>query len=432
MELTFATILLVIVMLLLMASGLEIAISMGMISAAGLLWIVDKPLDQLAFTAFETMNSFTLTSVPLFVFMGAILFNTGIIQQLFDGVDRSASGLPGGVAHSVILANAVFGAMSGSSVAATALFGKTCYPNMERLGYSHKLSLGTIASAGTLAVLIPPSLILIVYGGWENVSVARLFSAGAIPGIILTIFFMLTIMVRVKLNPHLAPKPIRLSLKERVIALKNVIPFLIMIFIILGVIFAGIMTPTEASAMGALLSILLALAYRKMTYQSLKQSMYNTVSVTSMVAFIIFTARVLGQVFQYLGVTDAASGFFITLPGGKYVILAFIYFMYLVLGCFFDSFTMMVLTLPFISPVIQNLGFSSIWFGVVFVVLAEIGMLTPPFGLNLFVLHGVVPQHGIMTIVRSALPFLIPLILLIVLLTAFPILALWLPEVLFS
>jgi len=220
-------------------------------------------------------------------------------------------------------------------------------------------------------------------------------------------------------------------MKERIFALKDIIPFLVLIFIILGVIFAGIMTPTEASAMGALLSILLALAYRRMTFKSLKESMWNAVSVTSMVAFIIFTARVLGQVFQYLGITDAAAVFFLSLPGGKYGILAFIYIMYLILGCFFDSFTMMVLTLPFISPVISNLGFSSIWFGVVFVVLAEIGMLTPPFGLNLFVLHGVVPQHDIMRIVRSALPFFIPLITLILLLTALPELVLWLPGILY-
>ncbi len=431
MSVTLVSILIVIFMLLLMASGLEIAVSMGLASALGLFFLVDKPLDQLAFSAFEVMNSFTLTSVPLFVFMGAILFNTGVIQLLFDGIDRAISGLPGGVAHSVILANAVFGAMSGSSVAATALFGKTCYPSMERLGYSHKLSLGTIVSGGTLAVLIPPSLILIVYGGWENVSVARLFAGGVIPGIILTILFMLTIIVLVRLNPHLAPKSMKLSMRERIFALKDILPFLVLIFIILGVIFAGIMTPTEASAMGALLSILLALAYRRMTFKSLKESMWNAVSVTAMVAFIIFTARVLGQVFQYLGITDAAAVFFLSLPGGKYGILAFIYIMYLILGCFFDSFTMMVLTLPFISPVISNLGFSSIWFGVVFVVLAEIGMLTPPFGLNLFVLHGVVPQHDIMRIVRSALPFFIPFILLILLLTFLPELILWLPGILY-
>ena len=431
MDVSIAAILLVAVMFILMIGGMEIAVAMGLASAAGLLFIVERPIDQLASAAFEVMNSFTLTAVPLFVFMGAIFFNTGVVKSLFNAIDKLASGLPGGIGHSVVLANAVFGAMSGSSVAATALFGKTCYPNMKRLGYSDRLSLGTLVAGGTLAVLIPPSLILIIYGGWENVSVARLFAAGVIPGSLLTLFFMLTIIVRVMLNKKLAPKPIGYSLIERIVSLKDIFPYIVLIALILGAIFGGVMTPTEAAAMGAILSIVLALIYRKMTFKAFKNSLETAVNITAMVAFLIFTARVLGQVFQYTGLIDAASGFFLNLPGGKFTTILVIYLMYLILGFFFDSLSMMVLTLPFISPVIADLGFSPIWFGIVYVIVAEIGLLTPPFGLNLFVLHGVVPEHDIMTIVRSTLPFFIPLFLLIFLLTIFPQLALWLPGIIY-
>ncbi|MCP3889099.1 MAG: TRAP transporter large permease [Desulfobulbaceae bacterium] len=430
MSTTLIVLLIVIIMFGFMIAGMEIAIAMGMTSAFALIFVVDKPIDQLASAAFEVMNSFTLTAVPLFVFMGAIFFNTGVVKSLFTAIDKLVSGLPGGIGHSVIAANAVFGAMSGSSVAATALFGKTCYPNMKELGYMDDLSLGTLVAGGTLAVLVPPSLILIIYGGWENVSVARLFAAGMIPGFMLTCLFMLTIIIRVKLNPSLAPKSINYSLKERLASLKDIFPYLILIFIILGAIFGGAMTPTEAAAAGAILSVVLAVIYRQMTFKAFVDSLKTAVNITAMVAFLLISARVLGQVFQYTGLIDMASGIFLSLPGGKYTTITVIFLMYIILGFFFDSLSMMVLTLPFISPVVGELGFSPIWFGVVYVVVAEIGLLTPPFGLNLFVLQGVTGK-SISAIVRSTLPFFIPLFLMIFLLTIFPQLALWLPGVMY-
>ncbi len=431
MSTTLIILLIVAIMFCFMIAGMEIATAMGLTSAFALIFIVDKPIDQLASAAFEVMNSFTLTAVPLFVFMGAIFFNTGVVKSLFTAIDKLASGLPGGIGHSVIMANAVFGAMSGSSVAATALFGKTCYPNMKRLGYKDDLALGTMVAGATLAVLVPPSLILIIYGGWENVSVARLFAAGVIPGMMLTVLFMVTIIVRVKLDPSLAPKSASYSLKERLLSLKDIFPYLILIFIILGAIFGGAMTPTEAAAAGAILSVVLAMAYRQMTIKALIDSLKTAVTITAMVAFLLISARVLGQVFQYTGLIDLASGLFLSLPGGKYTTITVIFLMYLILGFFFDSLSMMVLTLPFVSPVIGELGFSPIWFGIVYVVVAEIGLLTPPFGLNLFVLQGVIPGKSISAIVRSTLPFFIPLFLMIFLLTVFPQLALWLPSVMY-
>ena len=418
-------------LIILLAIGTEIYVAMGIMAAMGLMLFVGQPLRQFAFTAFDVMNSFILTAMPLFIFMGTIFSSTGVIKRLFGGADKVIGNLPGGVACSVLGACGIFGAMSGSSLAATATFGKIAYPEMERLGYNPRLALGSIAIGGTLSVLIPPSLILIVYGGWMEVSVARLFAAAIIPGVILTTLLILTVMIMVTLNPGLAPKPPKVSLREKLRALVDILPFIGVIVMVLGVIFGGIMTPTESAAVGAVLSIILALAYRSMSFSALKESMWSAIKINAMIAFVIFTARVLAQVFNYIGLTDAFSSFMLNLPLEKYGILAVIFVMYIILGMFFDSLSMMVLNLPFVGPLIVALGFNPIWFGVVFVVLAEMGLVTPPFGLNLFVLHGVVPKHGVLTIALGALPFLIPTLAMIVILVFFPQLALWLPSVLF-
>jgi tripartite ATP-independent transporter DctM subunit len=419
-------------LVLLLAFGLEIAAAMGIVAAAGLLLFVHQPLDYFARAAFEVMNSFTFTAIPLFVFMGTIYANSGIITPLFRGAEKILGSIPGSLASSVITANAIFGAISGSSLAACATFGKIAFPEMEKVGYDAKLSLGAIAISGTLSVLIPPSLILIVYGGWQDVSVARLFAGGVIPGIVLTLFLMLTVTILVVRNPTLAPATPKFKVKEKMKAVLEILPFMAVISLVLGTIFGGIMTPTEASALGALLSILLALIYRQMSFRALKDSMWTAVVITSMIAFVLFTARMLGQVFQYIGLTEAFSAYMIGLPLGKYAVFTVICVMYLFLGCFFDALSMLVLTLPFVTPIIKDLGFDFIWFGVVYVVIAEIGLVTPPFGLNLFVLKGVVPNYEITTIFRGTLPFLVSTVILIVLMVLFPELVLWLPSFLYS
>ena len=418
-------------LLFLLALGVEIAVAMGLVGTMGLVFFVGQPISQFAFSAFEMMNSFTLTAVPLFVLMGAILHSSGVNQILFNATDRLLRGLPGGVASSVIVANAIFGAMSGSSLAATATFGKICYPNMRELGYAPSLTLGSIAVGGTLSVLIPPSIILIIYGGWQNLSVARLFAGGVIPGIILASLLVLTVFVLVKVNPSLAPKGATGPKENRLGAIFTLLPFAVLITIVLGSVFGGIMTPTESAALGAFLSIIFAFAYRKMSYAALKESLYTAIRITTMLAFLTFTARVLGQVFQYLGITEIFESFMLDLPLGRYGILFILYMMYILLGMFFDSLSMLLLTFPFVSPLIESLGFDLIWFGVVYVLLTEVGLVTPPFGLNLFVLHGVVPEQGIMQIVRGVLPFLAALFITIALLTAFHDLALWLPRLLY-
>ena len=421
-------------LVLLMAAGIEIAPAMGIVAGLGMLFFVHQPLDYFARAAFDVMNSFTFTAIPLFVFMGTIYATTGIVRGLFQGAEKMFGNIPGSLASAMIVANAIFGAISGSSVAAAATFGRICFPEMQKAGYDAKMSLGAIAISGTLSVLIPPSLIMIVYGGWMDVSVARLFAGGVIPGIILTAFFVITVTILVLRRPELAPRTAtkRYTLREKVSAIWDIFPFVVVISLVLGTTFGGIMTPTESASLGAFLSIILALIFRQMTYKALKESMLLAVNVSAMMAFVLFTARMLGQVFQYIGLTEATAAFMLGLDFGKYTMLTLICILYLILGCFFDSITMLVLTIPFVAPIIKSLGFDFIWFGVLYVVLAEIGLVTPPFGLNLFVLRGVVPQYEITTIFAGTIPFLIPTCILLVLMILFPDLVLWLPNLLYS
>jgi tripartite ATP-independent transporter DctM subunit len=275
---------------------------------------------------------------------------------------------------------------------------------------------------------------MIIYGGWMDVSVARLFAGGVVPGIVLTAFYLITVTIMVLRNPALAPKKATRSytIREKFSALWEIFPFLVVITFVLGATFSGIMTPTESASLGAFLSIVLALFFRQMTYKALKESMLLAVNVSAMMAFVLFTARMLGQVFQYIGLTEATASFMLGLDLGKYTMLAIICVMYLILGCFFDSISMLVLTIPFVMPIIKSLGFDFIWFGVLYVVLAEVGLVTPPFGLNLFVLRGVVPKYEITMIFAGTIPFLIPTCILIVLMILFPDLVLWLPNLLYS
>ncbi|MFM9981770.1 MAG: TRAP transporter large permease [Burkholderiales bacterium] len=418
-------------LLVLLALGVEIGVAMGVMATAGLVFVVDKPLVQMAWTAWESLNSFTLVAMPLFIFMGAVFSGSGAVNLLFAALEKWLGWLPGGLASVVIAANGVFGAISGSSVAAAATFSMIAYPEMEKRGYDPKLSLGSIAVGGTLSVLVPPSLILIVYGSWENVSVARLFAAAIIPGVVLMLLLMLTVIVMVKLKPELAPRSQPASWSERMAAIKDMLPWLVVIVIVMGSIFGGLMTPTEASALGAIMALCIAWYYGSLSYAMVRDSLLSAIKITAMIAFIIFAARLLSFVFQDIGATARISSAVLDLNIGKYGIMACIVVLYLVLGMFFDSMAMMLLTLSFIMPVIVKLGYDPVWWGVTFVLLAEIGLVTPPFGLNLFTIHGVLPKFSVMYIARSSLPFLAVMILMVWILIFFPDLAMWLPRQLY-
>lgn len=416
----------------LLAIGLEIGWAIGIIAAVGLVLFVNQPIGQIARTSWSSLNSFSLIAVPLFVLMGSILANTGVSEYLFSALEKWVGFLPGGLTVTTIAGNAVFGAMCGSSLAATATFGKVAFPAMEKRHYDPGLALGSIAVGAILSPLIPPSILMIIYGSWHRMSIVRLFAAGIIPGIMLTVLFIITIAVRVKLNPSLAPSPVKYSWREKIVGLKGVLPFVVVIGVVLWVIFGGIMTPSEAAAMGAFLSIVLSLAYRRLTLKVLKVSLFDAVKVTSFALFIMAMATALSHVFNSAGIVVGVKEFVLGLPIGTYGTLVLFYVMYLIMGMFFDSWSMLFITFPFVMPIILALNIDPIWWGVIYMMAGEQSLVTPPFGMGLFVLHNVVPQHPIGTIVRGSLPFLIPVYLNILILMVFPQIVLWLPDVLFG
>lgn len=431
MSLAAMSLILVGTFLFLLLIGVEIFASIGLAACVGLLLFMNQSVDQFAYTAWATENTFTFTAIPLFVFMGSMFSNTGVIRVLFAGAEKLIGFLPGGLAVSTIGAGAVFGAMSGSSIAAAATFGQIAFPEMEKTGYDPKLAFGSIAMGGALSVLIPPSVVLIVYGGWQEVSVPRLFAGGLIPGILLALLFILTVIIMVKLNPRLAPKPVSFSWRERLFALRDIIPWLGIVVLVLGVIFAGIMTPTEAAALGAFLGIAVALGYRQLSFDAVKKSALTAVRISAMIALIITMARVLGHIFQVIGLTEAFSSFVLDLGWGKYGVLIILYGMYIILGCFMDGISMMTITLPFVIPIIEGVGWNLVWWGVVYVVVDELALVTPPYGLNLFAIRGVVPQYSIFTVALGALPFYPAVLITLALCTAFPQIVMWLPNLMF-
>jgi C4-dicarboxylate transporter DctM subunit len=415
----------------LLALGLEVGIAMGLAAAVGLVLMVDKPLVQMAWSAWESLNSFTLLAMPLFIFMGAVFSHSGALHLMFAALDKWLGWLPGGLASVVIAANGLFGAVSGSSVAAAATFSMIAYPEMEKRRYDPKLALGSIAVGGTLSVLVPPSLILIVYGSWENVSIAQLFAAAVVPGAMLMLLLILSVVVMVKLRPELAPRAASASWKERLLSIGDMAPWLLVVVLVMGSIFGGLMTPTEASGLGAVLSLVVAWYYGNLSYRMTRDALLSAVKVTAMLAFIIVAARLLSFVFQDLGATAKLSSAVLGMELGTYGTMLAIVVLYLILGMFFDSMAMMLLTLSFVVPIVLKLGYDPIWWGVTFVLLAEIGLVTPPFGLNLFTINGVLPQFSVMYIARASLPFLAVMLVMIGLLIVFPQIALWLPRQLY-
>jgi tripartite ATP-independent transporter DctM subunit len=417
-------------LLFLLLIGLEIAWSVGVIALIGLLFLVNQPIDQIAYTMWDSLNSFALTAMPLFILMGSILGNTGVNEKLFSAINKWVGQVPGGLVISVISGNAVFAAMSGSAMAATATFGKIAYPAMKKRGYSPSFALGSIASGSVLAPLIPPSILLILYGAWQGLSIVDLLAAGLIPGLMLTGLLMLTAVVMVKIRPGLAPPPVKYTWADRGKAIIEILPFAVVILGVLGAIFGGFMTATEAGGLGALLSILLTLYYRQLTFAILKKSLLDTVRVTSFSLFIMAMATLIAHVYNSAGIIPMLKDYILGLGLGKYTILIGFFVMYLVMGMFFDSWSMLFLTFPFVMPIIIGVGINPVWWGVIYVMAAEQSTITPPFGLVLFVMKSVVPEHSIGTVVRGALPYLIPIYVNIILLILFPQLVLWLPELL--
>jgi tripartite ATP-independent transporter DctM subunit len=377
-------------------------------------------------------NSFVLTALPVFIFLGEVLAKTGISRQIYSSLAPLFSHLPGQLVQTNIGSCTLFSAVCGSSQATAAVVGSIAYGELERQQYKPRWIAGSIAGGGTLGILIPPSLALIIYGWWQEVSIGRLFVAGLIPGLMTAGFFMLYIGIAATLRPEdfpqREPAPLWPALKTSM----NVWPFLILVFAILGTIILGLATPTESAALGAATALLLALLYRRLSLGVLWEALMETVRVMSTIGFIIIGATVLSQALALSGLPASVSKAVAESGLPAIAILFSVYALYLVLGCLLAAIEMLLITLPFTFPLITELGYDPVWFGIAVVMLIEIGMLTPPLGMNLFIILGV--SEGRMSlgeVARACVPFWLILMVSLGLVTLFPAIALFLPNLVF-
>ena len=410
--------------------GVPIAYALVGVAVVGNVLLVGWPQTamQTFLITWEMGTNFLLIAVPLFVFVGQLAFHTRIASDLYDCVYKWFGRLPGGIAVTATIASAAFGAVTGSSVAAVATMGAMVMPEMRRYGYDNRLATGSLSSAGTLAIMIPPSIPMVVYGLWTETSVGKLFIAGILPGILLTVGFCGWIVVRCLISPQMGPAGPAYPWGERVRALVRLLPTLLVFAVILGGIYGGVFTPTEASAIGAVSVIVVALCMRRLTWQNLKTTLQQTGTISAMIYAILFSGVLMSRLLAQTDLTPAMVNFITRQSPNPYVILFFFTIMYIFLGMILDTLGMIVLTLPFVFPVVKSLGFDPIWFGVYMTLMQEVAMLTPPIGLNVFVMAKIAPDVPMVDIFRGVTPFVIICLAAVLLLTAFPSIALWLPS----
>lgn len=393
--------------------------------------------DWVGATLYNPMNSFVITAILFFIFMGEIILHSGISDRLFRGISKWARIIPGRLIHANILASAVFAAVCGSSPATAATVGSVAYFNEKKRGYKDSLVTGSLAAGGTLGILIPPSINLIIYGAFVGLSVGRLFAAGIVPGIIVAFTFMLAVVILCVRNKTLAPRPekIKLSLYlwEAIIALKDIWSLFFIIVVIWVSIYRGIMTPTEAAAVSCLLSMVFGIFLGKLNLNILKDAALRTLSITGMTCLIYSGANLMGNALSLLRIPAQLAKLVVALGLSSLEIWFLVVLLYLILGCFMDSLAMVLVTLPVTYPlVVYTAGFDPIWFGIQLVLLCEIGMITPPIGLNIFVMQAITKgEVSQSTIVRGIFPFFLILLFFVIFFTFFPEIVLFLPKYLF-
>lgn len=427
---TTAVIIMGISLLFLLLSGTYVAFSLGIVGLIGL--IVFLPISQpemMGRIGWLANANWTLTAVPMFVFMGELLYYGGISGQLFNVLSKWMGRLPSGMIPAGIAACGLFAAISGSSSVTAATIGTVAIPEMRRFNYSESLSLGSIAAGGTLGILIPPSITMIVYASLAGVSIGKVFMAGLIPGLLLGGSFIVTAMIWAMILPDAAPTIPAVSWKEKFLGLLQLGPTMILISLILGGIYFGIMTPTEAGGIGAAAALVLCLVRRRLTWDILKKTLLGSVRTTSFIFLIVTGAMIFTYVIHYLGIPAKLSEIIMASGMPKWAILITFYLMYIILGMFVDSISMIVMTVPIVLPSIIALGWDPIWFAVPLTICIEMGLITPPVGMNLYVLHGISGETAMSKIVIGVIPFFITMMIVLAIVSVFPQISLWLPSV---
>ena len=419
----------IVLLIILFLLRMPVAYVMALIGFLGFAYAssVEGALRILAKDFWAMFSSYSLTVVPMFVFMGAIAFYSGMSGRLYDTAYKFLGRYRGGLALATIVACAGFGAMCGSTNAGAAAMGKVTLPEMRRYNYDPSLATACVASAGSLAILIPPSTVFIIYGILTQESIGKLFAAGILPGLLLTALFALTIYIICWINPRLAPAGARFAWKERLASLSGVTEMFLLFALVMGGLFIGWFTPTEAGAVGAAGALIIALVRRTLSWQGFLNSLADTTRITAMVFLIVAAATIFGHFMSVTRVPFELSGWVGGLPLSPNVIMGLIIFAYLIGGCFMDSLALITLTVPILFPVVLLLGFDPIWFGVIIVLVAEMGVITPPVGINVYVIKGVAPDVPLETIFKGIFPFLAAIIICVIILLFFPQIALFLP-----
>lgn len=419
--------------LVLIGLGLHVATVLFLLGFVGaVFFLTPQMVLTLGDIAWNSQNDFILTAVPLFVLMGELLLRSGLADRMYTALAAWLTWLPGGLLHSNIVACALFAATSGSSVATAATISTVALPNFKGRGYDERLILGSLAAGGTLGILIPPSINMIIYGAMTNTSVGKLFIAGVIPGLILTGMFMLLIVVISLLRGRGGPKETKLSLKQKLQLLPGLFPPMFVFVIVMGGIYFGYATPTEAAAVGVVGTLILGLVAGQMNVRILHAAFKSTICITAMVTLIIVAAFYLNFIISVLGLPQAVTTWVRELGISPIETIFLIILIYLVLGCFLETLSMMITTVPIVVPLVVSLGFDPIWFGILLVVLIELALLTPPVGVNLYVVQGIRdPGKSIGDVILGVLPFILVMLVLVVVLVYLPGLATWLPEQIF-
>jgi C4-dicarboxylate transporter DctM subunit len=423
----FGFALLVVLMLIQIPVGFVMAI-VGLLGFA-LLTSWDTSLSLLARDFFSAFSSYNLTVIPLFVLMGQLAHYTGISGRLFNAAHKFLGHLPGGLAIATIGACAGFSAICGSTSATAATMASVALPEMKKYHYDPALATGVVAAGGSLGILIPPSTIFIIYGIMTEQSVGKLFMAGVLPGILLAVLFMLTIVIWTRLKPGLCTPAPKASLRERITSLLGVIETFLLFVLIMGGLFVGLFTPTEAAGIGAFGTIVIGLLGRHLSWRNFVRSLNETTRISCMILVIVAGATVFGHFLAVTTIPATVGGWVAGLQWPSFLIIGMIILIYLLLGCLMDSLAMIMLTIPVFYPAVTALGYDPIWFGVIIVLVAEMGVITPPVGINVYVVAGVARDVPLQVIFRGAMNMLFALCLTAILLILFPQIALFLPGV---
>ena len=423
------TIFFISVLLIFLGSGIWVAISMVGVSSIGMMLFTTRPVgDAMATTIWGASSSWTLTALPLFIWMGEILFRTKLSENLFEGLSPWMQKLPGGLVHVNVVGCALFAAISGSSAATVATVGKMSIPELRKRKYPESILLGSLAGSGTLGLLIPPSIILIIYGVTVQESIAKLFIAGIVPGIMIALIFMTYVMIWSLINKKSMPTFKQdFSLMEKVRKSGKLIPVILLIVSVIGSIYTGIATATEAASLGVVGALILSYFQKSLSLRTFKESLLGATKTSCMIAFILAGATFLSLAMGFTGLPRNLALWIEGMELSPYVLIFVLMIFYIILGMFLDGISAVVLTMAIIEPMIRQAGFDMIWFGVFLVIVVEMAQITPPVGFNLFVLQGMA-NKDMGYIARSAFPLFLLMIFAVILVVIFPEIALWMPE----